>query len=464
MIIKKFQGKTEEEAKELAKKELGDSIVVLSVKTIKPKWYQRLFQSSKVEVTVAKEEESETDAAKQNSDIVEAIASIHSLWEKSEAEQMKQSEKMKTSERMEPDDSLTDLSEDLQKELAGGSLKPEKTTFRMENDTDVFKSRKSGLRRGRDMDFRQSQDADPWQGNAPEKTPEELHFREYANATRCEKPSGDNENEEMINFLDLLKETMVDNEISEKYASPLIEEVKAMLKPNMEIEYVLSQIYQKMILQFGKPETITPAEKPGAKVVYFIGPTGVGKTTTLAKLASQLHLIDGKKIALFTADTYRISATDQLKTYANIMGVPLHIIYSVDEMLEVYENYKDYDYILVDTAGHSHHNDKQREAMNAFVHAFDDIAESDVYLVLSSTTKYRDLVSITDTYHEMTNYKIIFTKLDETTTYGNLLNIRIHTQAPLSYVTCGQNVPDDIARFDPQTTVKKLLSSTEDSF
>ena len=469
MIIKKFQGKTEEEAKELAKKELGDSIVVLSVKTIKPKWYQRLFQSSKVEVTVAKEEESETDAAKQNSDIVEAIASIHSLWEKSEAQQRKEPDDLKTTERKESDDLktmerkesdnfLSDLSEGLKKGYSDDPSYRDRSNFRRENETYTRKSNDAGLYRDADLDFRKSQDADPWPG----KTPEELHFREYANATRTEMTLGDNENEEMIHFLDLLKETMVDNEISEKYASPLIEEVKAMLKPNMEIEYVLSQIYQKMILQFGKPETITPGEKPGAKVIYFIGPTGVGKTTTLAKLASQLHLIDGKRIALFTADTYRISATDQLKTYANIMGVPLHIIYSVEEMLEVYENYKDYDYILVDTAGHSHHNDKQREAMNGFVHAFDNIAESEVYLVLSSTTKYRDLVSITDTYHEMTNYKIIFTKLDETTTYGNLLNIRIHTQAPLSYVTCGQNVPDDIAKFDPQTTVKKLLSSTED--
>lgn len=472
MIIKKFQGKTEEEAKELAKKELGDSIVVLSVKTIKPKWYQRLFQSSKVEVTVAKEEESETDAAKQNSDIVEAIASIHSLWEKSEDKSNFRREN-ETDTRKSKDagvyrdenlDSRKSQDAGLYRDADSDSRKSQDARLYRDADLDSQKSEDARVYRDADLDFRKSQDADPWQGNAPGKTPEELHFREYANATRTEMTLGDNENEEMIHFLDLLKETMVDNEISEKYASPLIEEVKAMLKPNMEIEYVLSQIYQKMILQFGKPETITPGEKPGAKVIYFIGPTGVGKTTTLAKLASQLHLIDGKRIALFTADTYRISATDQLKTYANIMGVPLHIIYSVEEMLEVYENYKDYDYILVDTAGHSHHNDKQREAMNGFVHAFDDIAESEVYLVLSSTTKYRDLVSITDTYHEMTNYKIIFTKLDETTTYGNLLNIRIHTQAPLSYVTCGQNVPDDIAKFDPQTTVKKLLSSTEDSF
>ena len=166
---------------------------------------------------------------------------------------------------------------------------------------------------------------------------------------------------------------------------------------------------------------------------------------------------DKKKVALLTADTYRIAAAEQLRTYANILEVPFRIIYSAPEIEQAYEEFNSYDYILVDTAGHSHHNEEQKNNTNLIIHGVDDIAESEVYLVLSATTKYRDLVDIADTYKEMSDYRIIFTKLDETTALGNLLNLRLYTGCELSYVTYGQNVPDDIDKFNPQTTVKSIL-------
>ena len=95
--------------------------------------------------------------------------------------------------------------------------------------------------------------------------------------------------------------------------------------------------------------------------------------------------------------------------------------------------------------------------MSGLIHCVDGNAEKEVFLVLSATTKYKDLVGIADSYRNIVDYKLIFTKLDETTTLGNLLNLKLHTGAPLSYVTCGQNVPDDIENFNPQKTVKQLL-------
>jgi flagellar biosynthesis protein FlhF len=211
-----------------------------------------------------------------------------------------------------------------------------------------------------------------------------------------------------------------------------------------------------MILKFGNSSEIQPAEK-GPKVVFFIGPTGVGKTTTIAKIASKFSVDSEKKVALLTADTYRIAAADQLHTYANILEVPFRVIYSTEEMEQALKDFRDYDFILVDTAGHSHHNEAQKENMKAFVHSLDGKAEKEVFLVLSATTKYSDLISIADAYSAITDYKLIFTKLDETDTLGNLLNIKLHTGTELSYVTCGQNVPDDIENFNPQKTVKQLL-------
>jgi len=164
-----------------------------------------------------------------------------------------------------------------------------------------------------------------------------------------------------------------------------------------------------------------------------------------------------KKVALLTADTYRIAAAEQLRTYANILEVPFRIIYSAQEVEPIYHEFEEYDYILVDTAGHSHHNEEQKMNSKLMIHSLDDVAKTEVYLVLSATTKYRDLVSIADTYSEMTEYTLIFTKLDETTSLGNLLNLRLHTDAEMSYVTCGQNVPEDIECFNPQATVKQIL-------
>ena len=193
------------------------------------------------------------------------------------------------------------------------------------------------------------------------------------------------------------------------------------------------------------------------KAIFFIGPTGVGKTTTIAKLASKFRLDEKKKVALLTADTYRIAAAEQLRTYANILEVPFRVVYSEEELGKAVEDFKEYDYILIDTAGHSHQNNEQKENMCKLIGTLDEKIEKEIYLVLSATTKYRDLRSIADSYKGIADYKLIFTKLDETTTLGSLLNMRLYTGASLSYVTCGQNVPDDMEEFNPQKTVKRLL-------
>ena len=286
-----------------------------------------------------------------------------------------------------------------------------------------------------------------------QKPDEEKEKEKEEKEVEQEKPK---EETEIDKFMKLLQDTMLDNEVDEKYAKEIIEEIGQINKPNMPFDYALANIYQKMILKFGKPDCITPAEN-GIKIVFFIGPTGVGKTTTIAKLASIFRVDQKKKVALLTADTYRIAAAEQLRIYANILEVPFRIIYTVEEVGKAMEDFKDYDYILVDTAGHSHQNTTQKESMGNFIHSVDGKVDREVYLVLSATTKYRDLISIADSYKEIADYKLIFTKLDETTTLGNLLNLKLYTGASLSYVTYGQNVPDDIEEFNPQSTVKKLL-------
>lgn len=189
-----------------------------------------------------------------------------------------------------------------------------------------------------------------------------------------------------------------------------------------------------MILKLGQPEVIS-LTKNKPKVVFFIGPTGVGKTTTIAKIASRFKVEQEKKVALLTADTYRIAAAEQLRTYANILDTPLSIIYTPEDIGKEIEKFADYDLVLVDTAGFSHKNDGQREDMKRLLKNLPAQYERQIYLVLSATTKYKDLIEITDIYDEFCDFHLIFTKLDETSAYGNILNIKLHTGAQLSYVT-----------------------------
>jgi flagellar biosynthesis protein FlhF len=231
--------------------------------------------------------------------------------------------------------------------------------------------------------------------------------------------------------------------------------MKAVNKPDVPFDVALASIYQRMILKFGKSVPITLAGK-GPKIVFFLGPTGVGKTTTIAKLASEFALIRKKKVALLTTDTYRIAAAEQLRTYASIMEVPFRVIYSTEEMEQALEAFRNMDLIFVDTTGHSPKNVEQCENTVNFLKSVENF-EKQIYLVLSATTKYKDLIDIVEIYKKMSKFDLIFTKLDETSALGNLLNLKLYTGANMSYVTNGQNVPDDIEEFDPQKTVKQLL-------
>jgi len=258
-----------------------------------------------------------------------------------------------------------------------------------------------------------------------------------------------------IAFLRLIFKQLIENEVEEQYANQIITEIEASLKKETDVSKILANIYQKIILKLGQTKTLEVVNGK-TKYIFFIGPTGVGKTTTIAKLAYSLMEQKKAKVALLAADTYRIAAVDQLRTYAEIMNIPLYVIYSETELEEQKEELAKYDVVLVDTAGRSHRNKEQRDDIERLIRSVPENAR-EIYLVLSATTKYRDLVKITEVYSEVAKYRLIFTKLDETSTIGNIFNIKMLTGAPLSYATNGQNVPDDISRMDPQNIARQLL-------
>lgn len=191
--------------------------------------------------------------------------------------------------------------------------------------------------------------------------------------------------------------------------------------------------------------------------VVLVGPTGVGKTTTIAKLAGRLALIEKKKVGLITIDTYRIGAVEQLRTYAEIMNIPFKVVITLKEMELAVEDLKDCDVILIDTTGRSSKNAMQLSELRAFTQK---VNPDHVMLVISGTTKNRDIQIILEGYKELLYEKLIITKLDETSAYGCIFNIINISKKPIAYITTGQNVPDDI-KIPRKEEIKKLILGEE---
>ncbi|OOB80241.1 MAG: hypothetical protein BEN19_05950 [Epulopiscium sp. Nuni2H_MBin003] len=195
------------------------------------------------------------------------------------------------------------------------------------------------------------------------------------------------------------------------------------------------------------------------KVNFFIGSTGVGKTTTIAKLTAMKVLEENKKVVLLTADTYRIAAVAQLKTYAEILGVEIETIFEPADIPRYIEKWKDADHIFIDTAGRSHKNLEQLEELKELLGTVED---KQVFLVLNINTQYTDVQHIVTIYKQITDkFALIITKLDETDGIGNLINIASCTQTEVAFLTTGQNVPDDIEKFESLKYIKLLLGRVE---
>ncbi|MBC7959347.1 MAG: flagellar biosynthesis protein FlhF [Vallitaleaceae bacterium] len=398
MKIKKYEGSTEKEAMLKVKDELGKEALIVSVKNIKPKGIYKIFRKPYVEVTAALDDRSLV-------------------------------QKEKASER-----ELNQENSNLNKSLQGTPI----PLGENEPFLQLLKSLSATSRSEKEQ-----------------KKGEPV----YESKTYDEEPSTKNPNvSEDSPLLKVVYEQLLENELDELYINQLMVGLGELsYEQSTHIDDIVSIVYKRIVKQLSDLETIK-LTKGKAKTVAFVGPTGVGKTTTIAKIASYFTLNLEKKVALITADTYRIAAVEQLRTYANILNIPIKVVYSSLELKEAIDSFRDVDLILIDTAGRSH---KNLEHQNELAKLLNEIEEKEVYLVLSLATKYKDLEKITDAYRDISSYKLIFTKLDETSCYGNILNIKLKTDAMLSYVTFGQNVPDDISEVNVHEIAKKILGGCE---
>lgn len=415
MIIKKYLAKTEKEAIEMAKEDLGSNAVVMNIKKVHPKGMAKIFMRGKVEVTAALEDN-------ENGHIDVELP-------KETPTEMAVKSKQQGSARENEQGSQDDL---IQDKLMTLQLLLEK---QMKESVQENKNNKTS-----DGAAKQNNGAEAHKTEEQEEEPEE------------KKPE-----DKTAAYQELVYKQLVQSEVDSEIAESIMQEISRSLPSDAAVDQILASVYQKIILMMGQPYLIEPDPKKRTQYIFFLGSTGVGKTTTIAKIASKLKLDKNANIALVTADTYRIAAVEQLKTYANILSVPLKVIYTPEELGKMSDDLEEYDICLVDTAGRSHKNKDQIEDIRTLIEQI-PIGDRQVYLVLNAGTKYRDLLEIAKTYAQLTDFAIIFTKLDETSSSGVMLNLKVKTKCPLSYITWGQNVPDDIGKVDAQRVAKELLS------
>lgn len=250
-------------------------------------------------------------------------------------------------------------------------------------------------------------------------------------------------------FLDVLTKNDIDPEIAQVLIKGLPQESSGEFEPA-----VIREILKDRISSYLKRADAITVAQNGCKVVSFIGPTGVGKTTTIAKLAANFALKEGYKVALVTADTYRIAALEQLRTYADIIGVPLEVVYAPDELKTAIARHQDKQLVLVDTAGRSPKNQRQMSELQALLAV---VPSMDIYLVLNTATKYKEALDVVNKFAICSPTQFLFTKVDEAVNLGTIFNLLYRFPVSFSYITTGQNVPEDIEPVDPYKLANMIL-------
>lgn len=302
------------------------------------------------------------------------------------------------------------------------------------------------------------------QPKVPQNNKQLLHVEKYSETQilneikhlqqLLESQSFHSENQFSADF-EFLYQFLLSQEVEQKLATQI---VKAMITRNKNEP--VSKERMKELLREEIERLLQNTSFTGIsyekQIIQFVGPTGVGKTTTLAKIAAHCLLKDNKTVAFITADTYRIAAIEQLKTYARILDVPIEVVYSPEDYLEALKKFSHVDLIFVDTAGRNFREERYIEELQGMTILPDYPVQT--FLVLALTAKSQDILDIYSQFTTLEIKQVIFTKLDETVTYGSILNLCTREQIGLAYLTNGQNVPDDMVRPTKQMISELIVS------
>jgi len=247
---------------------------------------------------------------------------------------------------------------------------------------------------------------------------------------------------EFIDIYTLFEKNEFDQEMTYSIMKKTIEQLPVTMKSNPK---KIKDFFRLILRRIIAVKHEVPLRIHQRKIMMFVGPTGVGKTTTIAKLAARYayKLGTNYKVGIITLDSFRVGAVEQLKAYANIMRLPLEVVKKPEELSEAIARLRDCHYILIDTAGGSQYDIDKIEAINQYQEYLSEIPIEKM-LVLPANIKATDLQEIYANYSMLYIHNLIFTKLDETKSFGNIISFAHKTKKSICYLSVGQNVPDDL--------------------
>ncbi|MCL1988136.1 MAG: AAA family ATPase [Firmicutes bacterium] len=430
MKTKKFEGATEKEAMDKVHAELGLSAIIMNITKAPRKGIKSWFKKAPIIITAAYDEE----GVEKDKLLDVAMAAAQAAKDNPDSTDFSQDLGTISTDNLETPSDIGALLEAI-KEAMPTPDEPKPSNI-SKNDNKFEADNKD------DKIAQQQQKIQELQDALNKQTP----VKAYNNP-----------------MIKIFYDSLVSQGVESKIIDVVLEDaIIAVENGQQDINLLVKIVYNKIISILGEPRTLIGQETGAGyegttQVAVFIGPTGVGKTTTIAKLSSILLLNRHKQVGLITADTYRIAAVEQLRTYAEIMGLNLRVIYSGEEIIPNVERLQEtHDVILVDTAGRSHHN---KDNILELKEMLDLIPNSSNFLVLSATTRQEDILSTIRAYETISDFDLIFTKLDEAGSMGVLLNTCYLTNRKVSYVSFGQSVPEDIERIQPDKIAKALLGT-----
>jgi len=247
---------------------------------------------------------------------------------------------------------------------------------------------------------------------------------------------------EFIDIYALFEKNEFDEEMMYTILKKTIHQLPLNMKSNEE---KINNFFRLILRRIIPIKYEVPARPHQRKVMMLVGPTGVGKTTTIAKLAARYAYKMGidYKVGIITLDSFRVGAVEQLKAYTNIMRIPLEVVKKSDDIVEALLRLQNCHYILIDTAGSSQYDVDKIEIINKYQNKLKDI-NIEKLLVLPANIKRTDLLEVYDNYSILGINNLIFTKLDETKSFGNIISFSYKVKKSICYLSIGQNVPDDL--------------------